>query len=236
MPDLTRFTEWVFSVLMQHVLCLGGVFGAAVEVDLAVAEAPPVMDVHRRGFAGCWGGRGEACHHHDIGLVGGERQVGEFGDVQVLAQRLEEVRNFGFAPVDPVPWGDVAAGAGRPVHVVGELVEDEADVCAAERLVHALHSCDLRVRHWLPPVSAGGYPRGSHRAPSANITETMYSVGQPVTVGPGRRLGPVPDTELGEDVGDVTLDGVHADPERSGYLGVGLAAGQQGQHFLFARA
>jgi hypothetical protein len=37
--------------------------------------------------------------------------------------------------VDPVPGRDVAVRAGSPVHVVSDLVEDEPNVPAAERLV-----------------------------------------------------------------------------------------------------
>src|SRR5271170_5739584 len=76
----------------QHVLCLRGVFRAAVEVDLAVAEAPPVVNVHRGGFPGRWGSRAPARDHHDVGVVGGEGQWGELGDFQVLAECFEEVR------------------------------------------------------------------------------------------------------------------------------------------------
>src|SRR3984957_20961162 len=49
----------------------------------------------------------------------------------------------------------------------------------------------------------------------------------PVPVGPRRGLGPVPDAELSEDVGHVPFDGVHADPEHRGHLGVLLAGREQ---------
>ena len=57
---------------------------------------------------------------------------------------------------DDVDWAscpdsDIAVRAGCPVHVVGELVEDVADVAPAERLVDALHCLDLGIAHGVPP-------------------------------------------------------------------------------------
>src|ERR1700733_986300 len=72
-----------------------------------------------------------------------------------------------------------------------------------------------------------GSDRCSHRAPGRHITETMYSADQLVAMGPGGRLGAVPDPDLDEDVGDVPLDGVHAHREGGRYLGVLPARGQQ---------
>src|SRR5580658_11019471 len=90
----------------------------------------------------------------------------------------------------------------------------------------------MRASQWIlvsPRRFASGAGAGHHG-------NYVISAGQSVAVGPGGRLGPVPDAELGEDVGDVTFDGVHADPEDRGHLRVRLARGQQGQHLSFALA
>src|ERR1700733_1974358 len=108
------------------------------------------MDIHGDGLPRRPSGRAPARDHHDVRLVGPERQRRELGDLQRLAQGLEEGGDLVLAP-DAVPGRDVAVRAGRPVHVVGELVEDELDVAAAERLVHALDGLDLAVAHDVPP-------------------------------------------------------------------------------------
>src|SRR5579862_3164080 len=62
----------------------------------------------------------------------------------------------------------------------------------------------------------------------------VSSAGQPVTMSPGGRLGPIPNVDLCEDVGHVPFDGVHADPEGHGYLRVRLTGGHQRQHLALA--
>ena len=47
------------------------------------------------------------------------------------------------------------------------------------------------------------------------------------------QLGTGPDADLGEDVGDVGLDGGGPDEEPFGDLGIGEALGDQGRHLAF---
>lgn len=56
-----------------------------------------------------------------------------------------------------------------------------------------------------------------------------------VADGVGGGLGPAPDAELGEEVGDVGAGGVGADEERRGDLAVGVAGRQQTQDVQLAR-
>src|SRR5262249_41249927 len=60
--------------------------------------------------------------------------------------------------------------------------------------------------------------------------------GQAVAMGVGRRLDAVGGADLGEDVIDVTIDGVQADHQRRGDLRVGAAGGEQPQYLYLARA
>src|SRR4051794_4631499 len=54
-------------------------------------------------------------------------------------------------------------------------------------------------------------------------------------VGVDDGLGSVAEVELGEEVGDVGLDGRFADDELGGDLGVGVAAGDEFEHLELAR-
>src|SRR5215203_5003643 len=54
--------------------------------------------------------------------------------------------------------------------------------------------------------------------------------------GVGRDLGPAPETELGQDVADVVLDGLGADEEAVGDLAVRQAVTEQLQHLAFPPA
>src|SRR5207244_3630754 len=59
---------------------LRGVFGAADEAHLAVAELPVMVHVHRDVLAGRGDGEGVADEHHDIAIsVAGEGQRGKLG-------------------------------------------------------------------------------------------------------------------------------------------------------------
>src|SRR5271166_6732450 len=80
---------------------------------------------------------------------------------RVFAQCLEEGGDLGPAPVNAVPGRDIAVRAGRPVHVVGDPVQDVVDVAPAECLVQTLHDLDLAVSH--------GFLPSGHRLADARI-------------------------------------------------------------------
>src|SRR4249920_2027121 len=122
-----------------------GVLGAAVPADLVAGEAPPVVQIHGAGVAVGPYGHSEVDDNHDVGVAGGERQRSELCYVDALSERGEEVRQLCLAVVDPVPGSDVGLGFGRPVHILGDLVEDGSDVAAAERLVYGLDGLDFGV-------------------------------------------------------------------------------------------
>src|SRR5215217_4373143 len=70
---------------------------------------------------------------------------------------------------------------------------------------------------------------------TASIATTCYTgragrLEEPAAVGVGGGLDAVPDAELGEDVVGVADDGVHAQHELTGDLGVALSLREQPQH------
>src|SRR3954468_16830993 len=125
--------------LLQHRGRDLGVFGAAVLRDLAVGEAPPVVDVHRHDLAGLTRpGRVPDDRHHIAVIGGGERQRRELVYFHGLAERLEEAAGLLLAVANAPPGRVLAGRFRRPVDVVGAQVEDRGDIAATEGFVRAL--------------------------------------------------------------------------------------------------
>src|SRR5579872_470631 len=123
---------------------LRGVFGAADEAGLAVAELPVMVHVHRDVPAGGGDGDGVADEHHDVAVViAGEGQRGELGDRPGRGDALEEADQLILAVLGAVPRGGRDRRVGGPVDVAGDPVQDGLDVPAAERFVHLLGRIDV---------------------------------------------------------------------------------------------
>ena len=140
---------------------------------------------------------------------------------------------------------------GRVLHVAGQIAGTALLTCAAAAVtalvlwtVRAVQrrrgmtggcaTCRFACQQRLvarPPAAAAGsrgvplaWPQFPRRSAEAGV------------VGEQRNLGPVPQAQLGQDVGDVRLDGGHAHVEPGSDLGVGVTVGDGEDDVVLARA
>src|ERR1035441_2650497 len=76
---------------------------------------------------------------------------------------------------------------------------------------------------------------GCTRRPNCWLLERLIERDDVMLQAEDRGLGPVGETELGQDAGDVALDRLLADRQRAADLPVGPAAGHLAQHVEFPR-